>query len=132
MVLWTIVLALDLGGWLLAWIKSDIAPGPLITWLLCAAAIFALGGGVITRRSVWWVTLIFVLVEWGMVIATIWPTESWGCSSASACGRPAIVWFGPALLTSPMVLIAFVGRLAGRSGGWASVRLGRRASAGST
>jgi hypothetical protein len=129
MALWVIALALDLGGWFLAWIKTDIAPGLLIAWLLCSAAMFGLGGGVITRRSLWWVTLIFVLVEWGMVIAAIWPTEGWGCSSASACGRPAIVWFGPALLTSPMVLIAFVGRIASRSGGWASGKVRSRASA---
>jgi len=120
MALWATALALDLGGWFLAWYKTDIDPGLLFTWLLAGAAIFALGGGVITSRSIWWVTLILVLVEWGMIIATIWPIGAWGCSSGSACARPASEWFGPALLTSPIVVIAFVGRLASRRAGWAS------------
>jgi hypothetical protein len=129
---WVFALALDLGGWFLAWFKTDIAPGLLITWLLAGAAIFAIGAGVITRRFIWWVTLILVLVEWGMLIAAIWPTEAWVCPSGPGCARPAMVWFGPALLTSPIVVIAFVGRLAGRSAGWVSGRVSGRASAGST
>jgi hypothetical protein len=116
--LWVIALALDLGGWLVAWTKTDVDPGLLMTWLLASAAIFAFGSGAITSRSVWWVTSIVVLVEWGMLIATIWLMGGWGCPSGSACAHPAIEWFGPVLLASPIVVIAVVGRFAGHGTWW--------------
>ena len=114
---WAIVLALNLGGWLLTWVKTDIDPGLLVTWLLGSAAVFALAGGVLTRHEPSWVTLVAVLLEWGIVTSVLWSVGSWTCPTTTVCSPPVIESFGPALLTSPIVLIAFLGRFSRRRAG---------------
>jgi hypothetical protein len=121
-------LVLSMATWLLLWIKTDLDPSALVAGFLVSAALFALAGGVITRRAIWWVTLLVATVEWGILIVTMLPTAGWGCPARlSPCAAPGSVWFGPPVLTAPIVVIVFLGRLAGRRAGWSLGRVGSRA-----